>query len=96
MQISIALPIYFALSEIKKSGPNTVFCGQGADELFLAMMNSRRLLNSGKDYPQLEDLRWAKLINLWKDNLKGYFTRRLFWLGIKGAISEKEFISFRL
>ncbi|MEK6972785.1 MAG: asparagine synthase-related protein [archaeon] len=93
LQISIALPIYFALSEIKKSGLNTVFCGQGADELFFGYDEFRRLLNSGKDYPQLEDLRWAKLINLWKDNLKRDISLAdYFGLELKAPYLEKEFM----
>lgn len=93
LQISIAIPIYFALSEIKKSGFDLVFCGQGADELFFGYDEFRRLLNSGKDYFQLEALRWKKLLNFWEDNLKRDLSLAdYFDLELKAPYLRKEFV----
>ncbi|PIU21595.1 MAG: hypothetical protein COT15_01405 [Candidatus Diapherotrites archaeon CG08_land_8_20_14_0_20_34_12] len=93
LQLSIATPIYFALNEVKDSGFNTVFCGQGADELFFGYDEFRRALESGKNYSYLDDLRWNKLLNLWGDNLKRDFAlAKYFHLELKAPYLEKEFI----
>jgi asparagine synthase (glutamine-hydrolysing) len=93
VQLSIALPLYFAMKEIKHAGLKTVFCGQGADELFFGYDEFRRSLDFGKNYDYLEALRFKKIKNLWKDNLRRDFAvAKYFGLKLKAPYLDKNFV----
>lgn len=70
LQLSIALPEFIALKQIKADKFTHVFCGQGADELFFGYDEFRRLLEEKNSFKELEKLREKKLANIFKDNLK--------------------------
>lgn len=73
LQLSIALPEFIALKQIKKDSFSHAFSGQGADELFFGYDEFRRLLEKKNSFNELEKLRKKKLANIYKDNLKRDF-----------------------
>lgn len=73
LQLSIALPEFLVLKQIKKDNFKHVFSGQGADELFFGYDEFRRLLEKKKPFSELEKLRERKIKNLFRENLKRDF-----------------------
>ncbi|MDO8428109.1 MAG: asparagine synthase C-terminal domain-containing protein [Candidatus Diapherotrites archaeon] len=67
LQIQIALAEFLAMRAVKISGFKTVFCGQGADELFAGYTEFRKVFDRGE--LAVQNLSWKKLENLWQDNL---------------------------
>jgi len=68
LNISIAVPEYLCMREIKKDSFSVAFSGQGADELFLGYDEFRRILVK-KTRRKLRMVMWKKILNLYKDNL---------------------------
>ena len=97
LQLSIALPEYFALKQIKRDKFKHVFCGQGADELFFGYDEFKRLLEQKKSYKALELLREKKLENLFEDNLKRDFAiAKHFKLTLIAPYLNKDFANAAL
>ncbi|MBM3309868.1 MAG: asparagine synthase [Candidatus Altiarchaeales archaeon] len=68
LDISVAIPFYFASRQAGKNGIKTMLCGQGADELFGGYNRYIELLAEGT-YEQLEELMAKDLKELPKSNL---------------------------
>jgi len=69
LDISVAIPFYFASKQAGKDGLKIVLCGQGADELFGGYNRYIELLAKGT-YEQLEELMKKDLKELPKSNLE--------------------------
>jgi len=67
LQVSCAVPIYFAAREAKKDGLKVVLSGQGGDELFGGYNRYLRQIN---DYQKLGKVLQKDVENAYLDNLK--------------------------
>ncbi|MEM4662764.1 MAG: asparagine synthase-related protein [Candidatus Diapherotrites archaeon] len=92
LQLQIAKPLYFCMRQIKSDDITTVFSGQGADELFFGYDEFRRLLEK-KEINYLDELRFYKLTNLYKNNLnRDLAIANHFLLDLRFPYLEKNFM----
>jgi asparagine synthase (glutamine-hydrolysing) len=91
LQLQIAIPEYLGMKAIHEAGFKTVFCGQGADELFAGYDVFRAIFDQGEE--AIRTMSWQKLERLWLDNLKRDFAlAHYFKLDLRAPFLDSAFI----
>ncbi len=94
LQVSCAIPVYFASKEANKDGLEVMLSGQGGDELFGGY---NRYLQHTNDYKELEKILEKDVKNAYEDNLKRDITVcKDNQIELKFPFMDKELVNFAL